>query len=99
MKKFDLVKILSKVGFKICSSFYRQSSKIVILVILLGKERQNLMLALRIQNPIKAIMSEILEDVLGQVVQKRWLCPLCDRQGLHRKYCCLRLGRSEIPTK
>ena len=33
----------------------------------------------RNQNPKKAIMSEILEDVLGQVVQKRWLCPICDR--------------------
>ena len=33
----------------------------------------------RIENPKKAIMSEILEDVLGQVVQKRWLCPICDR--------------------
>ena len=33
----------------------------------------------RNENPKKAIMSEILEDVLGQVVQKRWLCPICDR--------------------
>ena len=33
----------------------------------------------RNQNPKKAIMSDILEDVLGQVVQKRWLCPICDR--------------------